>query len=322
MMKWAYIPFIFILSFAYSKYAFQLPTFKHNQINRSPATSEGRENTQVKREEIKGDIIGDVDWTNFAFVLDDQQSPQLTIADISKARKGSFYLEYQSHLAFSQTLALDFDELKYKEKYLQGLESEEALYSRSTYELMDKFKNDLASDLKKNAIEGKNATITFKEDESFEKYKNDREIKDTISKLSSLYPQINILDSRRSLKDKEMFHILLRTSALDPIKWYEFRPAEVLFNKLSHGFIQEQVFEYIDEVFYNKKLSQHFFMLDVNQKSYLVTRRSEMKKLSLDGNLKNSVVLGLLYDQAMILGQIHGRSLQNEKNLYLKLLKN
>jgi hypothetical protein len=321
-MKWAYIPFIFILSFAYSKYAFQLPKFQKDQTYRSPANSYEQENSQVKREEIKGDIIGDVDWSNFAFVLDDQLAPQLTIADISKAKKGSFYQEMKSHLSFSQTLALDFDEIKYKEKYLQGLESQEALYSRATYELMDKFKNDLMGDLKKLALEGKNASIVFKDDENFEKSKNDKEIKEMITKLSSLYPQINILDVRRSLKEKQMFQVLLRTSALDPIKWYEFRPAEALFNKLSHGYIQEQVFEYIDEVFYNKKLSQHFFMLDVGDKSYLVTRRSEMKKLSLDGNLKNSIVLGLLYDQAMIIGQIHGRSLQNEKDLYLKLIKN
>ena len=321
MMKWAYLPLIFILSFAYTKYAFQLPKFESDQLKRSPASSSGIADAAIKREEIKGDLIGDVDWRNFAFVLDDQQAPQLTIADISKAKKGSFYLEFKSHLTFSQSLVLDFDEVKYKEKYVQGLESQETLYSRTTYELMDKFKSDLMGDLKKYSEAGMNASIQFKDDENFEKNKNDKEIKDMMTRLSTLYPQMHILDTRRSLKDKEMFQILIRTSALDAIKWYEFRPADILFNKLSHSFIQEQVFEYVDEIFYNKKFSQHFFMLDVNNISYLVSRRSEMQKLSLDGNLKNSFVLGLLYDQAMIMGQIHGRSLQNEKELYLKLLK-
>ena len=278
--------------------------------------------SQTRAEELKGDIVGDIEWSNFAFALDNVYNPQLIIADISKMKEGSFYLEFKSHLDFSQKLALDFNEVKYKEKYLQGLEAKEVSYTDATHELMDKFKTDLMTDLKKYTVEGKNASIKFKDDEYFERNKDDKEIAATIKGLIDLYPQINILDTRRSLKEKEMFQIILRTSALDAIKWYEFRSAGKLFEKLNHGFIEEQIFEYFDEIFYDKNFSQHFFLLNLDHKTYLVTRQSEMKKFSLNEKMKNTYVLGLLYDQAMILGQIHGRSLQNKRDLYIKLLKN
>jgi hypothetical protein len=319
-MKWVYIPIIFVLAFAYTKYSLSIP-FKISQSkifvkekNRSPASSdiEGNQNEIFS---IEGIIVGNISPNNFVMIKDDNGDVFYSVEYFNNSKIGSLYFEKEDHFAKAKEKNQALDLKKHNLAYIAGVQNSDYEFSSELKEKLIPFKRINRINLE--LIEMNKVSAYIK---GGDKSNGNLTAKIFKQMIQGLYSKSEVLDVKffpSQIQSEGMkILILLRKDFASELTLIELEE----FPRLS--FIQEQVIEQAQEIFFYNRLTKSMSLKFLEGKCFTLKEKNNFQKTAIKNQKSESEYSEeILYDQAYVLGKIHSRSINDKKSEYIQFLE-
>jgi hypothetical protein len=345
-MKWVYLPTMFILAFAYTKFSFNdflVPKISNNAwMVRKPASIDPpkakRYHTKIplsvfykkiKSEKLamfdqvstyKGIIATNPYTENFGFVIDDTKKTKLGLIDSSEASKGVLFHDVLAHLVSAKILSQNISWFDYFEAYKQGLKNE--AHTNSFY-----IEKGLESALydSENFLE---ANMTNETPFLFTNLKTNCHSVDATEKkqietaLKGIQPKIEFFDLCLSNDKKLTYQALVRVRPQEKIRWISLK--EVKNGDYDRVFNSEALLpaakrlELIKANIYGHQLNESLSGVNV-EKNYYAIESAEQFSSHIDfEQIPADDYKDIILDEAYALGVIHRNSLGEQRNDYMK----
>lgn len=352
-MKKIYLPILFLISFVYTKIAFNEFNFSTQKISevgtsRAPASEpmsddEDHRNRQTQNllladyfsksletflkdmnskdkanlnvlVDFQGSIIGNPTVVNFGFWLDDKGRAFLGVNDLKEVGYGQFSHDVLRHYVSAKIINKNLNWQKYFHAYSEGIQK--LPYQNSFYTEKGL---DLAH---QNAKEHFSKNISLHNNFKLVNVKSAHRLKEkekskVINSLKKYFTKAVVYDIA-SLPDQKGYYVSWRLYPHERVEWYLVEEMQdSVYSKFfpeSNKVSYEDRFHEIQDDIFNSRLKDSLFYILLQEKSYLVRPISRYANILSWEEIPEDDYEEVILDQAYTLGMIHRYSLLKEDN--------
>ncbi len=349
-MKWVYVPIMFALAVAYTKFSFnsRLPEASltgqvYKKTSRAPASEAINLNDDdykkvpssvlykhlkdqsfisafQKIAEYRGTIVGNPHAESFGFVVDDRSRALFAIRDFQDAGSGLFLHDVLGHLASAKTFDKKVSWINYFDAYKRGLEGHPHIYSYYVEKGLGEAIYATQRALEENVSNVQPFEFSLLK-------KNHKKVlgskKTHIQEgLKKNFLRIQFFDILEESNEKK-YHVLARVRPQDKIQWLEL--IETSSNDYDQAFsvdmkslTMDKKIELIKADIFEGKLDHVLGKTSFEKREYIVkfsdnfSARLNLKEIPIDD------YHDIFLDEAYVLGKIHSRSLGDNTDSYIK----
>lgn len=322
-MKWTYLPFIVFLAFSYTKWSvgdpFEKIKKKESLTKRSPATLikpprsfefvdlELKENPSFKKiAEFRGAIVGNTKADSFGFVRTDKNKILFSIINFSEVTDGPYMDDVMGHFFSAKGQSENIQWFNYFEAYKEGLLGNKREHSYHLEKGQGEYAAKMEEIVEKNMTETPPFHFLNTKNMSIEK-KIKEEIKQEFKKK---FPSSEIYDIATMPERKKAYHLLVRLRPQEKIKWLELSEVQ--------GDFFEKKINILKTIIFNDEMDKSINAIRINKKEYITKSMEQFSSPFFFEALSADDFEEIIFDEAYLLGKIHGRTLLEKRAEYVK----
>lgn len=351
-MKWAYVPIMFTLAFAYTKFSFydfgnkvSAASGFSTGATRGPASMEEQKPklTELKRVQasalyknlndttfsdvfhkisiFRGTVVGNPHVESFGFVIDDKSKATFSLRDFPDASEGVYLHDVLAHLVSAKTIEKKISWIHYYEAYKSGLQDQPHIFSY----YIEKGLDDAIWAAQKNFEENVTQDTPFE----FTKLKKTHQRVSAVKKsliqeaLKKKFPKVQFFDLFESIDMNKNYHVLIRVRPQDKIQWIELDESSLCdydqaFNQDTKAISFDRRFEILKADIFDGKLNSSLDTVTIDKKHYVLKFSDHFSATLALSEIPSDDYLDIILDEAYVLGRIHRRSLGERADDYIK----
>lgn len=353
-MRWIYVPIMFSLAFAYTKFSFNdlgnKTTLKKSLANRFSRAPASEKSSKLKFKAIalkrvpasvlyknlseisfldvfhkvavfRGTVIGNPSVESFGYIIDDKSKTTYSVREFSEVSEGLYLHDVLGHLVSAKTIAKNVSWINYFEAYKSGLQDQPHIFSY----YIEKGLEDAAFLAQKQFEDNVTQDFPFE----FTQMKKTNIRVELIKKnliqvaLKKKFPRIQFFDLFESIHGKKKYHLLARIRPQDKIQWIVMDDSndcdyDLAFNLEPKAVPFDKRFELLKNNLFNGKLNQALDSVVIDKKNYILKFLDHFPEQLALRDIPTDDYLDIIIDQAYILGKIHKASLRERADDYIK----